>query len=91
MERKKILVTRKIPKEGINKLRKHFDVEVNELERALTYRELKGKVKGKDGVLCLLSDRIDGELMDVEAKVKIFANYAVGYNNMDVNGAFYGW
>ncbi|WP_432664337.1 D-glycerate dehydrogenase [Wukongibacter baidiensis] len=87
MEQKKVLITRMIPEEGINKLREYFEVEVNELDRAYTYEELKEKVKGKDGVLCLLSDQIDGEIMDVEDRVKIFANYAVGYNNMDVEAA----
>ncbi len=87
MERKKVLVTRKISEEGINKLREHFDVEVNEFNREYTYEELRKKVKGKDGVLCLLSDKIDGEIMDIETRVKIFANYAVGYNNMDVEAA----
>lgn len=87
MERKKVYVTRRIPEEGINKLKKYFDVEVNELDRELTYGELKEKIKGKDGILSQLSDRIDSELMDIEPKVKIFANYAVGYNNMDVKAA----
>lgn len=87
MRIKKVLVTRRIPNEGISKLREHFDVEVNELDRKLTYEELKEKVKGKDGVLCQLADKIDGELMDIEPSVKIFANYAVGYNNMDVDAA----
>lgn len=87
MKRKKVLVTRKIPEEGISKLRKYFDIEVNELDRAFTYEELKERVKGKEGVLCLLSDKIDGEIMDAEPKIKIFANYAVGYNNMDVEAA----
>ncbi|WP_432409003.1 2-hydroxyacid dehydrogenase [Wukongibacter sp. M2B1] len=87
MREKKVLVTRKIPEEGINRLKEHFNVEVNELDRAYTYEELKEKVKGKDGVLCLLSDKIDGEIMDVEDRVKIFANYAVGYDNMDVEAA----
>lgn len=87
MLRKKVLVTRSIPEEGINKLREYFDVEVNELDRTLTYEELKEKVKGKDGVLCQLSDKIDRELMEVEPRIKIYANYAVGYNNMDVDEA----
>lgn len=87
MGRKKVLVTRKIPEEGIEKLCKYFDVEVNELDRTLTYEELKEKVKGKDGVLCQLSDKIDSELMDVEPNIKIFSNYAVGYNNMDIKAA----
>ncbi|MCT4565817.1 MAG: D-glycerate dehydrogenase [Maledivibacter sp.] len=85
MIRKKVLVTRSIPEEGINKLREYFDVEVNKLDRTLTYDELKEKVKDKDGVLCQLSDKIDRELMESGTKVKVFANYAVGYNNMDID------
>jgi len=85
--KRKVLVTRKIPEEGINKLKEYFDVEVNELDRAFTYEELKERVKDKDGILCLLSDKIDEEIMDAGPKIKIFANYAVGYNNMDVEAA----
>lgn len=87
MLKKNVLVTRSIPKEGINKLKEYFNVEVNKLDRILTYEELKEKVKGKDGVLCQLSDKINRELMEVEPSVKIYANYAVGYNNMDIDTA----
>ncbi len=87
MERKKVYITSMIPDEGIEKLKEYYDVEINEFNRNLTYEELQDNIKGKDAVLCLLSDRIDGKLMDVEPKIKIFANYAVGYNNMDVMAA----
>ncbi|MBM4081170.1 MAG: D-glycerate dehydrogenase, partial [Planctomycetes bacterium] len=44
-------------------------------------------VKGRDGVLCLLTDTIDAEVLDAAKGAKIFANYAVGFNNIDVKAA----
>lgn len=84
-----IYVTRKIPKAGITILEKHFSkVEVNEKDRPLTYDELLQKVKGRDAVLCLLTDRIDKGVMQAAGKqCKIFANYAVGYENVDTKEA----
>ena len=46
--------------------------------------ELLSSARGKDGVLCLLTDRIDAELFDAAPTVRGYANYAVGYDNMDV-------
>ena len=46
------------------------------------------RVKGVDGVLCLLSDKIDEELMDVAGpKLKVISNYAVGFDNINVDAA----
>jgi len=54
----------------------------------MTRKELLERVVGKDGVLCLLTNTIDEEVLDAAGKqCKIFANYAVGYNNIDISGA----
>lgn len=84
-----ILVTRSIPKIGLKMLESCFtNVEVNEEDRPLTREELLAKVKGKDAVLCLLNDKIDKEVMLAAGKkCKIFSNYAVGYENIDVKEA----
>jgi len=83
-----IYVTRQIPEEALEKLREHFEVEVNPEDRVLERAELLEKVRGRDGVLCILNDVIDAELMEAAGKqCKIFANYAVGYNNIDVLAA----
>lgn len=88
LERLKIYVTRMIPEEALELLRENFDVEVNGYDRELTRGELLSNVKGKSAVLCLLSDVIDKEVYDAAGKTcRIFANYAVGYNNIDINEA----
>lgn len=84
---KHVFVTRMIPEPAIELLKKTCDVEVNEEDRVLKKDELLDKVKGKDAVLCLLTDTIDDEVLKAADRCKIFANYAVGYNNIDVESA----
>jgi glyoxylate reductase len=80
----KVLVTRRIPEAGLELLRTHFEVVLNEADRALTRAELLDGVRDVDGVLCLLNDRIDGEVMAAAARVRGFANHAVGFDNIDL-------
>ncbi|MFL9824096.1 2-hydroxyacid dehydrogenase [Rhodoplanes sp. SY1] len=88
MSKPKVLVTRMIQQENIDRLREHFDVEINPDDRAYTKDELKQKVAGKDAVLSMLTDTIDGEVLDAAGpQCKIVANFAVGYNNFDVAAA----
>src|SRR5665647_892671 len=88
LTRKSVCVTRMIPEENIDDLRKHFDVEVNMDDRALSKEELKEKAKGKDAVISLLTDTIDGEVLEaIGDQLKIVANYAVGFNNFDLAAA----
>ena len=83
----KIFVTRAIPEPGLKLLEKHHMVEVNPFDRVLTKEEIMEGVKGKDGLLCLLTDTIDEAIINSEPKLKMIANYAVGYNNIDVAAA----
>lgn len=87
MSRKKVYITRKIPEIGINLLKQHFEVEINMEDRPLTKEELINNIEDKDAVLCQLTDLIDKEVYDRAKNVKIFANYAVGFNNIDVDEA----
>src|SRR5580700_1620443 len=88
MKKTSVYVTRMIPQENIDELRKHFDVEVNLEDRALSKAELMQKAKGRDAIVSLLTDTIDGELLDAAGpQCKIVANYAVGINNFDVAAA----
>ena len=80
----KVYITRQIPEPGIELLRKNFEVEVNPEDRVLTREELLEKVRGRDAILCLLTDKIDAQVMDSATGARIFANYAVGYDNIDV-------
>ena len=84
----RVYVTRMIPQENIDELRQHFVVDVNPEDRALTKDELKQEAKGRDAIVSLITDTIDGELLDAAGpQCKIVANYAVGINNFDVAAA----
>jgi len=82
-----IFVTRKIPEPGLDLLKKEFDISVNPFDRVLTKEEIIRGVKGKDGLLCLLTDPIDREVIYAEPKLKMIASYAVGYDNIDIVAA----
>ena len=82
-----VYVTRLLPDPAMDLLNQHCNVEVNPHNRVLTREELLANVKGRDAVLCLLTDEIDAEVLDAAQGAKIFANYAVGYNNVDVTAA----
>ncbi|HTH59846.1 MAG TPA: D-glycerate dehydrogenase [Paraburkholderia sp.] len=88
MARKSVYVTRGIPDETIATLREHFDVDVNPDDRALTRDELLQRVRGRDAVVTLLTDKIDGDVLDAAGpQCRIVANYAVGFNNFDLDAA----
>ncbi|HJN63022.1 MAG TPA: D-glycerate dehydrogenase [Candidatus Paceibacterota bacterium] len=86
----KVYVTRKIPEVGIKMLQDAgHEVDVSAKDGVLTKEELTTELKKKeyDAVLCLLTDQINGEIFDAAPSAKIFANYAVGYNNIDIKEA----
>jgi len=84
MARPKVYVTRMLPDAGIELLRKHCEVDINPDDRPLAREELLARVHDYDGVLSLLTDRIDAEMFDAAPDIKGFANYAVGFDNIDV-------
>jgi lactate dehydrogenase-like 2-hydroxyacid dehydrogenase len=83
----KIFVTRKIPDEGIDILKKIHEIEIFPQDRVPTKDEIINGLKGKDGLLCLLSDPIDEDIIKSEPNLKMIANYAVGFDNIDVKAA----
>jgi len=86
----KIFVTRQIPEVGIELLRaKGHEVDVSTKDAVLTQSELEQALLNKpyDGVICLLTDTISDQLLKKVPSVKIIANYAVGFNNIDVLAA----
>jgi glyoxylate reductase len=87
MKRPRVFITRLIPREGIELLEKTCRVDVNPEDRPLTREELLDAVRDKDGVVCLLTDRIDAQVMDAAPGVKGFANFAVGFDNIDLKEA----
>ncbi|MHA1639818.1 MAG: D-glycerate dehydrogenase, partial [Candidatus Heimdallarchaeota archaeon] len=87
-EKYKVFLTRKIPKAALDLLPENVELTANEENRVLTKEEIIKGVKGKDGLICLLTDKIDEEVIkEAGEQLKIIANYAVGYNNIDVEAA----
>lgn len=83
-----VYVTRPLPKAAFEKLEEAgISYEVYPEEQAIPREILLEKVKDRDGILCILTESIDGEVFDQANRAKIFANYAVGFNNIDVNEA----
>ncbi|MFC1700902.1 2-hydroxyacid dehydrogenase [Patescibacteria group bacterium] len=84
----KIFITREIPEKGIKMLKdKEWDVSVGP-EGSISREDLLKSVKGVDAILSVLTEKIDAEVMDAAGEqLKVIANYAVGYNNIDVEEA----
>ncbi len=91
MDKAKIFITRKIPESGINLLKeKGHEVIENPEDKVLSREELIEALKERnyDAVLCLLTDKIDNNVFEAAGNTcKIFANYAVGYDNIDLTAA----
>lgn len=85
----RVFITRKIPGDTQKKLEEAGNqVAVWEYDRPMTQGELVEKSKGVEALLTLLTDRIDGDMMDaVGPQLKIVSNYAVGFDNVDVKAA----
>jgi len=85
---KKVFVTRLLPEEALNLLKTRFDIEVWTEETPPPKSLLLEKVKLVDGLCCLLTDRIDREVIDAAGKqLKGISQVAVGYDNIDVEAA----
>ena len=83
----KIFVTRKIPKAGLDILKKEHEIDIFTYDRIPKKNEIINGLKGKDGLLCLLTDTIDKEVINSEPNLKMISNYAVGYDNIDIAAA----
>lgn len=84
----KVFVTRKIEDNGLDLLREKFEVEIYEGEGAIPRDTLLDKVKGVDAILSLLTDKIDSEIFKAAGEnLKVVANYAVGFDNIDLETA----
>ncbi len=84
----RIYVTRQIPQTAIDLLiEAGIDVEVYPKDQVIPREELLKRVKDRDGILCILTETIDAEVFNQANRAKIFANYAVGFNNIDVHEA----
>ena len=84
----KILITRELPEAAVNLLIKNgFEVDVYAKDQQISREELIKFGKDADGIISMLSDKFSLEVIDELKKCKIIANYAVGFNNIDINYA----
>ena len=84
--RPRVLLTRRIPSSAFEKLEARCDVDLND-QGSLSPDELKRRLADKDGLICVVTDKITPDLLDAGAKLKVVANIAVGYDNIDVPAA----
>ena len=84
----RVLVTRLIPEAGLERVRQACEVTVWAEDMPAPYERLLDLVKGMDGLLCTLTERIDAGLMDAAGpQLKVISQMAVGYDNIDVAAA----
>jgi glyoxylate reductase len=83
----KVFVSRVLPEAGLSKIKEHTDAEVWADPLPPPYAVLRQKVAGCDGLVSLLTDKIDAALLDAAPRLKVVSNFAVGFNNIDVAAA----
>lgn len=79
-----VLLTRRIPASVIARLEAECELDLYAGRDAIPRAELMTRVAGKQALICLLTDRVDAEVLDAGRDLRIVANIAVGYNNIDV-------
>lgn len=83
-----VFVTRPLPAPGIDLLVElGFEVRANDEDRPLQRAELIAGIEQADALLCMLSDRIDVEVLEAAPLLRVISNYAVGFDNIDVAAA----
>ena len=83
----RVYVTRLLPKEAMDRINVYCDAKTWEGELPPPREVLMENVVEVEGLLSLLTDKVDAELMDRSPKLKVISNYAVGYDNIDVAAA----
>ena len=79
-----VFVSRVIPDAGLSLLRTHTQAEVWPNDRSPSREELVRGCQGKDALVCLLTEKVDGGVLAAAPSLKIVANVAVGYDNLDI-------
>ena len=82
-----ILISRMLPEEAVRLARSRARVDIHDGEAPLRKPELMARLKGRQGLICLITDQIDDELLAGCPDLRVVANVAVGFNNIDVEAA----
>lgn len=83
----RVLITRNLPGDAVERLKDKYEVEINESDKILKKEELVEMVREKDAILCFLTDMIDEDIIEAGKDLKVISNFAVGYDNIDVEAA----
>ncbi len=83
----RVLLTRALPEEATAVLRKHAELDVHEGNSPLSKAELMERVRGKQALVCQLTQRVDAEVLGAANELRVVANVAVGFDNIDVKAA----
>ncbi|MCX7871370.1 MAG: D-glycerate dehydrogenase [bacterium] len=83
----KVLITRKLPGDYHKLLQNNYEVILWDKDEVIAREFLIENIKDVDGLLCLLTDKIDKEVIDKAKRLKVISNYAVGFDNIDVEYA----
>ncbi len=83
----RVFVTRRLPGGALQRLAREHDVEVWDGRLQPSHATLLEKASDAEGLLCLLTDRIDRELIEASSELKAISNYAVGVDNIDIEAA----
>jgi glyoxylate reductase len=87
MSRPAVLLTRRVPSSVVARLEERCTVDIYEGQDAIPAAELKARLAGKQALMCLLTDRVDGGVLDAGPGLRIVANIAVGFDNIDIAAA----
>ena len=88
MTKPKVFVSRVIPDQGLERIQQTTEADVWPGDEPPPYETLLKKVEGVDGLVCLLTDKIDGQLMDAAGDgLKVISQMAVGFDNIDIAAA----
>lgn len=80
----RITITREVFDDTVDYLNQHCEVDANQADQPYTPEALAARLAGQDGLMCALTDRVDAALLERCPRLKVVANIAVGYNNIDV-------
>ncbi len=83
----RVLITQPLLPGPVERLAAVCDVTIAKTRGGLSREQLVGRARSMDAVLCMLTNRIDGPLMDALPRVRLYSNYAVGYDNIDLPAA----
>lgn len=82
-----VLLTKRIPSIVLEELKATCDVDLHAGDEKISVDDLRARVQGKQGLICLITERVDGALLDAGRDLKVVSNIAVGYDNIDVAAA----